>query len=564
LINKRTNLPIETSGLFASISQPRPRGYCAAVPDRFTELKLPAWVVVTLWLLALPVLIAGLGQPVVQRTQEARVLETAREMVTSPDRRQWLVPRLNDEVRLQKPPLAYWAAAGAFELLGVSEFAGRLPFALAGWLTLAVVYRFGKALVDQRFGLLSAGILLTSYMFFRHFRLAETDALAALFVTASVYWMWHGTRAVDMSRAVVFFHLAAAAIGLAVLAKGPPGAFPLLFLIAWAAIERRWTALRRFLVSGALLTAVAIGASWFFLIRSTPEARILLTEVRVVTAGEQHPGPFYVYVPQLFVIPAPWTGLYVLGLIWAILHWRAQPAMRVVLTWGAVIFIPLCFVGNKQNHYLVPLTPAVAMVAAYAVHRGLGADPGERRAVAWVLAITLVVALASPVAVVWVARHQRGGVQHLDVALCVILLAGAVAAISLGRRNGIAAAVAGMAAAVAIAFAVTFGRWLPSLEPVNHRTVAAELRARYGEGPYAFYGPNESMPLVWNLRSIIREAPTPDELAAVLRDAPGTVVIAQVKNNRQPPPLPAGLTERERLETGSEGNTLRIYRAAND
>ncbi len=204
------------------------------------------------------------------------------------------------------------------------------------------------------------------------------------------------------------------------------------------------------------------------------------------------------------------------------------------------------------------------MVTAYAVHRGVGVDPAERRTVAWVVGVTLVVALATPLAVLWAARHERGGVQHLDVAFCVILLTGTVAAISLARRNGTGVAVAGMIGAVAVAFAVMFGRWLPSLEPVNHRTVAAELRARFGDGPYAFYGPNESMPLVWNLRSVIHEAPTAGELAAVLRGAPETVVIAQVKNNRQPPPLPPGLTERVRLDTGSEGNMLHVYRATGE
>jgi 4-amino-4-deoxy-L-arabinose transferase-like glycosyltransferase len=534
------------------------------VVERFGELKVPAWVVLALWLLALPVLLAGLGAPVVQRTQEARVLETAREMVTSGDYRHWLIPRLNDKFRLEKPPLAYWVAAGAFEVLGVSDFAGRLPFALAGWLTLAIVYRFGRGLVDQRFGLFSAGILLTSYMFFRYFRLAETDALATLFVTASIYWMWRGARAVGAGGAVFSFHLAGAAIGLAVLAKGPPGAFPLIFLVAWAAVERRWSALRRFALSGAVLTALVVGGSWFLTIRSVPQARVLLKEVGVVAAGTQHPGPFYEYVPQLFIIPAPWTGLYVLGLVWAVQHWRAQPAMRVVLTWGAAIFVPLCLIGNKQNHYLVPLTPAIAMVTAYAVHRGLGVDAAERRAVAWVVGITLAVALVTPAAIIWAARHERGGVQHLDVAVCVILLTGAVAAISLGRRNGTGVAVVGMIGAVAVALAVTFGRWLPSLEPVNHRTVAAELRAHYGDGPYAFFGPNESMPLVWNLRSVIREAKTADELAAVLSRSPDAVVIAQVKNGREPPPLPPQLTERARLDTGSEGNVLHIYRGTGD
>jgi hypothetical protein len=69
------------------------------------------------------------------------------------------------------------------------------------------------------------------------------------------------------------------------------------------------------------------------------------------------------------------------------------------------------------------------------------------------------------------------------------------------------------------------------------------------------------MPLVWNLRALIREVKTSEALVDVLRQAPRTVVIAQVKNNRQPPPLPPGLTERQTLETSDEGNVLHVYRA---
>jgi hypothetical protein len=235
--------------------------------------------------------------------------------------------------------------------------------------------------------------------------------------------------------------------------------------------------------------------------------------------------------------------------------------MRVVLIWAAAIVLPLCFIGNKQNHYLVPVLPALAMITAYAVHRGLGADPRERATVRWVLAATFAVALVSPAAVIWAARHGRGAIGDLDLALCAILLAGTIGSVSLWRRNGLLAGVLGMVAAVAIAFTVTFGRWLPSLEPVSHRTIAAELRSKYGDGPYVSYGPNESMPLVWNLRALIREIKTPEELTRVLREAPDTIVIAQVKNNRQPPPLPPGLAERQTLQTNDEGNVLHIYRA---
>jgi len=64
-----------------------------------------------LWLAGLVVLCAGLGVAPVSRTQEARVLETAREMLGS-DFHNWMVPRVNGHIRLQKPPIAYWLTAG--------------------------------------------------------------------------------------------------------------------------------------------------------------------------------------------------------------------------------------------------------------------------------------------------------------------------------------------------------------------------------------------------------------------------------------------------------------------
>ena len=48
------------------------------------------------------VLVSGLGRPPVRRTQEARVLVTAREIVISRDGlRGWLVPHMNGRVRLR-------------------------------------------------------------------------------------------------------------------------------------------------------------------------------------------------------------------------------------------------------------------------------------------------------------------------------------------------------------------------------------------------------------------------------------------------------------------------------
>src|SRR3954463_10669978 len=73
-----------------------------------------------LWLAGGIILCSALGVASVSRTQEARVLEVAREMLGS-ETHNWLIPRVNGHIRLQKPPLAYWLTAVTYKALGVSE-----------------------------------------------------------------------------------------------------------------------------------------------------------------------------------------------------------------------------------------------------------------------------------------------------------------------------------------------------------------------------------------------------------------------------------------------------------
>src|SRR5438132_1349654 len=91
-----------------------------------TAAALPPRVLFALWVLSGALLLLFLSSAPVQRTQEARVLETAREMLGK-DARDWIIPKLNGQIRLRKPPIAYWLSAVSFKLFGISAAAGRIP-----------------------------------------------------------------------------------------------------------------------------------------------------------------------------------------------------------------------------------------------------------------------------------------------------------------------------------------------------------------------------------------------------------------------------------------------------
>ena len=51
-----------------------------------------------------------------------------------------VIPRLNEKAFLEKPPLFFWTAAAAMNVLGESAFTARLPAALAGIMGVLVVF----------------------------------------------------------------------------------------------------------------------------------------------------------------------------------------------------------------------------------------------------------------------------------------------------------------------------------------------------------------------------------------------------------------------------------------
>ena len=70
----------------------------------------------------------------------------------------WITPYFNEATRFDKPPLVYWLIAIAYKIIGVNEWAVRLPSALAAIALMLTVFvtllKFGyaspkAALVDE-------------------------------------------------------------------------------------------------------------------------------------------------------------------------------------------------------------------------------------------------------------------------------------------------------------------------------------------------------------------------------------------------------------------------------
>src|ERR1700676_2715881 len=76
--------------------------------------------------------------------------QIARNMLTSKD---WVTARLDGVAYLEKSPLYYWVNALFYELLGISDWAARVPYALSAVILCWVVYRFSRWAFDEEAGL---------------------------------------------------------------------------------------------------------------------------------------------------------------------------------------------------------------------------------------------------------------------------------------------------------------------------------------------------------------------------------------------------------------------------
>lgn len=154
----------------------------------------------------------------------------------------------------RKPPLLFWAIAASYEILGVSELSTRLPSALAGIATVAVIAVAVSARAGFGAALLSTAFLLGSTLFLeRGGRRACTDALLMLFSTVA---LWQATGGPATRRRVA---VAGIAVGLAILSKGVAGVLAPAALLLSAPLD----ATRRRLVLQISVIGALVALPWY-------------------------------------------------------------------------------------------------------------------------------------------------------------------------------------------------------------------------------------------------------------------------------------------------------------
>jgi 4-amino-4-deoxy-L-arabinose transferase-like glycosyltransferase len=478
----------------------------------------------------------------------------AREIL---QRHDWVILYMNGIRYLMKAPLHYWAVAVSYAVLGVNEFATRLPVALAMIGLALLVNEFTRRFFGVRAGLYSSLAVLTGAGFFLFTRIMIPEGIYALEFTAVFYFFLRGWTGSLPTRTAYWG--VAVMTALAMLTRGLIGViFPAAIIGLFVIATRGWKRLREMhLVSSTLIFLAAV-TPWHLLASGRAKTffwSYFINEHFKRAVGTRFP-PDYEAVPLWL-----WLGAHLIWFFpWSIFLWAAFKDFPPVRTWKEMdasrqsklllaiwggfilLFFSMTF-GSRMEYYSFGGWPAIAMLL------GIGLARAEEDGKGWLVhvqgalaAVGLVLAGALITMLVISARVQVHGdissllEQHendfyrvsmahvLDLtpqAFAVLRLPAAMAAVALLVGLGLAwwlrrakrpiAATLTMAGTMALFFFAAnialgvFGPYLsskPLVEKVRLEIKSDDVVAIYGEfdgsSSVGFY--TDRRVVIWNGR----------------------------------------------------------------
>ena len=330
----------------------------------------------------------GLGALGLMDKTEALFVEVGHQMLLRGD---WVTPWWNGATFFDYPVWGYWMVALSFRLFGLSEWAARLPVALAAsavvWASFALVRLWAppgeRRLTRQGRGLLAAGVLATTPGWIGWGRTSTTDMFLASAITLALYGflLAHRHRHEPWLAALgrVGFALFC---GIAVLAKGPVGLLlPGLVVAIFLTLTRQWRLWLQplpLLAMAALFFGVCL--PWYLAAAQASGMEFVGRFLgfsnlqRFTSVLYDHPGPPWFYLPWLLLLLLPWS-LFLPAAIGSLRFWRleswrraaADPAQELplfLLLWLVLMVAFFSAAATKLPGYILPALPAAALLVA--------------------------------------------------------------------------------------------------------------------------------------------------------------------------------------------------------
>jgi 4-amino-4-deoxy-L-arabinose transferase-like glycosyltransferase len=318
--------------------------------------------------------------------------EASRQMFVTGD---WITPFFNGETRFDKPALVYWCQAIAFSILGVNEWAVRLPsaFAAMGLMGLSLYtiqwyfarkdeleqkYRSGLRWITAGFGI---AVMALNPQMIVWGRTGVSDMLLTGCMASALLCFFlgyaHPAKSNVQARWYIAFYVLIAA---AILTKGPvgivlPGLIIGIFLLYLGNITQVVREMRLFT---GLLIITCLSLPWYVLVSWRNGWDYINSFFgyhnveRFTNVVNRHSAPWYFYFIVVLLGFAPYSVYLPVAMarlkFWQPKYWRSQERSQQLglfaCCWFVGIFGFFTIAVTKLPSYVLPLMPAAAILIA--------------------------------------------------------------------------------------------------------------------------------------------------------------------------------------------------------
>jgi 4-amino-4-deoxy-L-arabinose transferase-like glycosyltransferase len=304
----------------------------------------------------------GLGSIDLMSLNEGRRALAIQEMVSSSD---WLLPHLNGELYLTKPPLLYWLSSSLALIWGVNEWTLRLPSALAAIAVLWMVYRYTYKQSGQWAALFSVQILVANLGFAMLGRRAEIEMLLTALCVGSLL---SALQYIQYQTSKNWIYLSYFLLALALMTKGPLVLLLVTLPLLVAAIYTKNLHIKTVLLNWrGWMIFIVVGLAWYALVTlqlginiwATIAKRDMLEKMQSDSAKPVLSYLGWITVDFMFLIT-----LFLVRSKESFKQQLQQPHQFILLIAAALPFIIFSLFSNKHAKYLLPIYPIITILLA--------------------------------------------------------------------------------------------------------------------------------------------------------------------------------------------------------
>ncbi|MGI6393606.1 MAG: ArnT family glycosyltransferase [bacterium] len=279
-----------------------------------------------------------------------------------------------------KPIFCFWMVFPFMKILGPTELALRLPFAINGVLFVLLIYFLSEKLFSDKARSLVAGFVTIlmpyTYLITRQFM---WDITFVTFLTGAIGFLFIGQR--DKNKKFLF--TAYLFMGLGMLTKGLLALFfPLAIILIWMLITLDYTKKFKEILSDAFLFIKSLSlieglgiffvvSGWWYIYMAFKHGLPFYKEFfgqhhfgRLGGMIDKPDGPFDFYAWQLSVGTFPWIGFFVPGLYFSGKKMKEKKEEGFVIISFFFLFLFFTLAATKFPHYVFPVVPFMSMIVA--------------------------------------------------------------------------------------------------------------------------------------------------------------------------------------------------------